>query len=289
MSITKGIAWGQKVADAILAWRSTDGFSSVLPPYLGGLNPGQWRPTPPAFSPGTGQQFATMTPWVIPSPSYFRPDPPPALNSEVYTADFKEVNIVGSLSSTSRTADQTLAAFFWQSTTATYLWNNVAVSLLETRHASLSESSRILALLNLANADGSIACYDAKYFYDYWRPVTAIPLAATDGNPGTVEDPNWLPLFATPPFPEYPSGHSCSSSSMATVLAHYFGESTRFTMESDLMLGVRRTLRSFSEAVEEVNNARIWGGIHFRTACEVGKELGTDVARHILPATSDDK
>jgi hypothetical protein len=285
-SKTRGIAWGQTVADAILQWRSTDGFSQVLPPYLGGLNVGQWRPTPPALAPGAGQQFATMTPFMMPSSSYFRPGPPPALNSARYTADFNEVKSAGSLSSTTRTADQTLAAFFWNSTTSTYLWNTTAVSLLKSGHASLSENSRILALLNVAGADATIACWDAKYVYEYWRPITAIPLAATDGNPNTVEDPNWQPLFATPAHPEYPSGHSCSSAAFAAILARYFGESPRFNVDSDVMLGVRRTFRSFSQAVDEVKNARIWGGIHFRTACEVGEQIGINVARLVLEKSS---
>jgi hypothetical protein len=161
-SITAGIAWGQKVADAIWEWRRTDGFTTPGPPYLGGLKVGQWRPTPPDSLPGVGIQFATMTPWVIPSPSYFRPTEPPALSSDRYIADFNEVKIMGSLSSTARSADQTLAALYWNATSSIYAWNTVAVSLGATRYTSLSENARVLALLNVTMADAMISCYDAN-------------------------------------------------------------------------------------------------------------------------------
>lgn len=281
-SITAGIAWGQKVADAIWEWRSSDGFTTPAPPYLGGLNVGQWRPTPPDSLPGVGVQFATMTPWVIPSPSYFRPTGPPALNSDRYTADFNEVKIMGSLSSTARPADQTLAAFYWNATSSIYSWNTVAVSLGARRHTSLSENAQLLALLNVTMADAMISCYDAKYAYEFWRPVTAILLAADDGNPATIEDPNWPPLLATPPVPEYPSGHSCASGAAAALLGEYFGEDTHFNVGSDVMVGVIRSFQSFSQALEEVKNARIFGGIHFRSACDVGQKLGIDVAAYVL-------
>jgi PAP2 superfamily len=281
-SITAGIAWGQKVADAIWEWRSIDGFTTPASPYLGGRNVGQWHPTPPDSLPGVGVQFATMTPWVIPSPAYFRPTEPPALNSDRYIADFNEVKIMGSLSSTARPADQTPAAFYWNATSSSYAWNTVAVSLGANRHTSLSENARLLALLNVTMADAMISCYDAKYAYEFWRPVTAIPLAADDGNPTTIEDSKWAPLLATPPVPEYPSGHSCASGAAAALLSAYFGEDTHFNVGSDVMSGVIRSFRSFSQALEEVKNARILGGIHFRTACDVGQKLGKDVAVYVL-------
>jgi membrane-associated phospholipid phosphatase len=281
-SITAGIAWGQKVAEAMWEWRSTDGFTAPAPPYLGGLNVGQWRPTPPESLPGVGVQFATMTTWVIPTPAYFRPTDPPALNSDQYAADFNEVKIMGSLSSTARSADQTLAAFYWNSTSSSYAWNTVAVSLAARRHTSLSENARLLALLNVTMADAMISSYDAKYTYKFWRPVTAIPLAADDGNPTTIEDSKWAPLLATPPVPEYPSGHSCASGAAAALLSAYFGEDTHFNVGSDVMLGVIRSFRSFSQALEEIKNARIFGGIHFRTACDAGQNVGRAVAAYVL-------
>jgi hypothetical protein len=132
------------------------------------------------------------------------------------------------------------------------------------------------------DGDAMISCYDAKYAYEFWRPVTAIPLAADDGNPATIEDPDWAPLLATPPVPEYPSGHSCTSAAAAALLGEYFGEDTHFDVGSDVMFGVIRSFRSFSQALEEVKNARIFGRIHFRTACDVGQMLGRDVAVYVL-------
>jgi membrane-associated phospholipid phosphatase len=290
-SIADGIAWGQTVADGIVAWRSSDGFSAVLPPFTGGTGTGEWRPTPPAFAPGLGVQFATMPPWVIASPSQFRPAGPPALTSPQYAADFNETKTMGSVSSATRSTDQTIYSYFWNSTTASYLWNRVAVSLIarerrgeggEHRGHGLLENARLLALLNLAMADAAIACWDAKYTYVFWRPVTAIPLAITDGNASTDADPTWQPLFATPPHPEYPSGHSTVSGAAATVLAAHFGKHTHFRMDSDVLLGVVRWFPSFAAALDEVRNARIFAGIHFRSACNDGQATGVAVARYVL-------
>jgi PAP2 superfamily len=281
-SIARGVEWGQTVADAIWAWRSADGFAPPPPPFLGGTAVGQWRPTLPGFLPGAGPQFATMTPWVIESPSQFRPAGPPALASAQYTADFSETKSMGSISSPSRSIDQTLAARFWNSTTAIYLWDQVAVELGRRRNLTLSENSRLLALLNLAMADAAIACWDAKYHYVFWRPVTAIPLADTDGNPATAADLGWTPLLVTPAFPEYPSGHSAVSGAAAGVLAAFFGSGADFTVESDFMPGVVRSFGDFFSALDEVVNARVFAGIHFRTACRDGQTTGIHVAEYVL-------
>jgi hypothetical protein len=297
-AIASGTAWGQTVADAILAWRSTDGFTPAPPPFVGGTGVGQWRPTPPGFAPGAGPQFAYMTPWVIDSPSEFRPAGPPALMSDRYTRDFIETSTMGSMSSTTRTPDQTIYAWFWASSTASYLWNNVALSLMDRAHRdsghddadgsrenhpfSTLESARLLALLNLAIADAAIGCWDAKYTYVFWRPITAIQLADTDGNPATTADPTWAPLFATPAHPEYPSGHSCVSGAAGVVLARFFGERTRFDVTSDILPGVVRSFDSFADALEEVKNARIFAGIHFRSATNDGQVLGASVAQFVL-------
>lgn len=208
-SIDLGIAWGQTVADAIWTWRLTDGITPAPPPFLGGLNVGQWRPTPPGFLSGAGVQFSYMTPWVIESPSQFRPAGPPALTSDRYTADFNETKTMGSLNSTNRTDDQTLFSRFWNASTANFFWNQIANDLADKEHFSFSRRSRLLASLNLAIADAAIGCWEAKYTYVFWRPVTAIPLADTDGNPATIEDLSFTTLLITPNHPEYPSGHSC--------------------------------------------------------------------------------
>ena len=281
-SIDRGIEWGQAVADAIWEWRSADGSSIVPPPYLGGLAPGQWRPTPPALAPGLAPQLATTAPWAIASPSQFRSGGPASLQSAQYTADFNETKSMGSISSASRTADQTLYIRFWASATPPDFWDPVATTLGAERHLTLSENARLLALLNIALADGIIGCWDAKYTYSSWRPVTAVQLAGTDGNPDTSADPAWLPFIVTPPFPEYPLAHSCVSGAATRILSNYFGEDTAFTVSSDGLPGVVRYFSTFSAAIDEIKNARVFGGIHFRTACNDGQTLGNAIGDYIL-------
>jgi uncharacterized protein (TIGR03437 family) len=280
-SIASGVDWGQTVADAIWAWRSVDGFANSVPPFLGGTAPGQWRPTPPALAPGLVPQLAKVTPFFINSPSQFRPAGPPALTSAQYTGDFNETKSMGSSSSSTRTPDQTLFAQFWASGAPADFWDPVATSLAAERHFTLSETSHLLALVNLAMADAIIGCWDAKYAYVFWRPITAIQLADGDGNADTSADPSWTPLLATPPFPEYTSAHSCVSGAAAHVLSAYFGDNTPITVASDGMPGVTRSFPSFSAALEEVKSARVFGGIHFRTACNDGQALGIAVADFI--------
>jgi hypothetical protein len=304
-AVASGVTWGQTVADAIVAWRNTDGFTPAPPPFLGSATVGTWRPTPPALAPGFGPQFAYMTPWVILAPSQFQPSGPPALTSARYATDFNEVKLFGNATSTERSADQTVFSWFWNSSTAPYLWNNLAISLINRtddddrkdsrdadrdfdqhsnswRHRTTLDNARLLALLNVAMADAAIGCWQAKYTYVFWRPVTAIPEAAADGNAATTPDPAWSPLFATPAHPEYPSGHSCLSAAAGVVLADAFGEKTHFTVESDTMPGITRSFRSFSAALREVKNARIFAGIHFRSATDDGQAIGDSVGRYVL-------
>lgn len=280
-STRRGVEWGQTVANAILAWRSTDGFTPAPPAFVGGLEPGQWRPTPPGFAPGAVPQFATMTPWGILAPNQFRPVGPPALDSEQYLLDFNETRLMGSATSALRTADETDASLFWGSTSGTYVWNLAAIDLGAERGFELSDNARLLATLNLAIADAVIACWDAKYFYEFWRPVTAIRLADSDAD-GFPDDPAWTPLLVTPAFPEYTSGHSSIAGAAAAVLVDYFGDETAFTLESPAVPGWIRSYWSFSTALDEVADARVFAGIHFRTACEVGATTGSDVATFIL-------
>ncbi len=175
------------------------------------MNVGQWRPTPPPFLSGAGVQFSYMTPWVINSPSQFRPAGPPALTSARYTTDYNETKTMGSLNSLIRTDDQTLFSRFWAVSTASAYWNQIALSLADRDNLSLSKRAHLLASLDLAMADSAIGCWDAKYTYVFWRPVTAIPLGSIDGNPATAEDSSFTSLLVTPNHPEYPSGHSCVS------------------------------------------------------------------------------
>jgi PAP2 superfamily protein len=309
-SIESGRTWGQTVANAIWAFRLTDGFGNVVA-FPGNTALGQWRQTPNDPYPGTSaagigyKQFSEMKPWVIASPSQFRPAGPPALTSAQYTKDFDEVKLMGRKDSGARTSDQTVYSWFWANGTASYFWNRTALSILEDRrddgddrrghddgedgddrgrgrqNNSLLENARILATLNVAMADAAIGCWDAKYVYSFWRPITAIR-ETDDGNAATTPDSTWMPLFATPGHPDYPSGHSCVSGAATTVLANEFGERLRFDVTSDVLLGVTRSFRSFTSALEEVKNARIFAGIHFRTACDDGTTLGKAVAHYVL-------
>lgn len=282
-SITKGLQWGTAVADQILAWRATDGSSVVPPPYVPATGvPGRYQLTPPGFVPPTFRQLATTTPFAIASPSQFLPGPPPALKSAEYARDLNEVKALGSADSTIRTPEQTETALFWQSDTPAGIWNRVADDLAGERGASLLRNSRILALMNISLADATIAFFNAKNYYDTWRPVTAIQQADTDGNPNTVADPGWMPLLVTPTFQEYPSGHAVVTNAAATVLASFYGEDTSFTATSATMTTVQRSFTSLSQAVAQVENARVWGGIHFRYATATGAQMGAEVADYVV-------
>jgi hypothetical protein len=282
LAVQQGLAWGQTVANQIWTWKSQDGFLNTDPPYLGGTNPGQWRPTPPAMAPGLDPQLATTIPWVLRSPSQFRAAGPPSLTSDQFTADFNETMSMGSATNSGRTADQTLAANFWQAGNPPDYWDQAALSLAQLHQYSFSGRARLLALVNLGMADAMIGCWDSKYNYSFWRPITAIQLANTDGNPATPTNPTWTPLIVTPPFPEYPSAHSCASGAAARILAETFGEATPFGVVSLAMPGVTRQFHNFTEALAEVANARVFGGIHFRTATIDGTSLGISVADYVM-------
>ncbi len=281
-AVKQGLSWGQTVAQEILAWRSQDGFSDTLPPYLGGTQPGQWRPTPPAMAPGLAPQLATTTPWVIRSPSQFRTAGPPAMTSDQYLADYNEVKSMGSATNSGRTGDQTLFANFWQAGNPPDYFDPVVLSLAAQHHFSMAQTARLLALVNLGMADAIIGCWDAKYTYSSWRPITAIQLGDTDGNDNTIPDGAWTPLITTPAFPEYPSAHSCVSGAATQILSQTFGEETSFNVGSNAMPGVTRRFTNFSAALEEIRNARVFGGIHFRTACVDGTALGISVGDYVM-------
>ena len=278
-SIERGINWGDQVAAAIWAWRSTDGFTPAPAPFLGVAAIGEWRATPPGFLPFAGLQFSYMTTWSINSHNQFRPAGPPALSSAQYAADFNETKAWGSLTSAVRSSDETLYSLFWNASTASYYWDEIAKELSAASHLTLSENARLLALTNVAMADAAIGCWDAKAHYLFWRPVTAIREPTdTAINPATSPDLTWSPLFATPAHPDYPSGHSCVSGAAGRALSNYFGDTNSFTVTSDVMLGVTRFFSSITAATDEIRNARVFAGIHFRTATNDGQALGIQVA-----------
>jgi PAP2 superfamily len=297
-SIAAGVAWGQSVADAIWAWRLTDGFAPTPPPFFGVQSIagtpnslGFWRPTPPANASGATPQLATITPWVLTRPSQFRLPPPLALNNQEYADDLNEVRNMGSLSSASRSSEQTEVALFWALNTP-LAWDRIAAQLSAARGLSLTENAHLFAVLNVTLADAIIACWDSKYRYIFWRPVTAIRAGAAPGDP----DVNWRPLLdsltGTPPHPEYPSAHSTYSGAAAFILAAAFGENTAFSLTSEIRPGTR-SYASFSEAIAEIADARVFGGIHLRSSCAQGNSLGRAVAdyvsRHVMRARGDDQ
>lgn len=276
--IARGVAWGTSVADQIVAWRAADHFADPLPPYVLGTQVGSWQPTPPGFATTPlFRQLAVTTPFALTSPSQFHPAGPPALSSARYAADFNEVKAVGN----APTAAQTATAVFWAGDTVTAIWDRVADQVAQARGLGLAADARLLARLNIALADTAIAIWDAKSHFDTWRPVTAIAHADLDGNPATTAQPGWQPLLPTPAFQEYPSGHSGVSSAAATILASVFGNDTAFTVTAAGVPGVERSFMSFSDAVADVNDARVFAGIHFRFACEDANVVGTNVADYV--------
>lgn len=282
LSIARGIAWGKTVATEILSWRASDGITPAPPAYFGTLGVGEWRATPPAKLAAAAPQFATMATWVLESQSQFRPSGPPPLNSPQYAADYNETRLKGDIHSVSRTTDETTAALFWNASTVTYYWNSLAVRLAQQNNLNFTDEARMLAHVNLALADAGIACWDAKYHYLFWRPITAINLGDTDGNGDTPLDVNWQPLLTTPNHPEYPSGHSTTSGAAIQVLIGWFGDDTPFWINSDVLPGVIRSFPTLSAARDEIAAARIDGGIHFRTACEDGFLTGSKVGQFVL-------
>jgi hypothetical protein len=279
--VADGVAWGASVAGQIVAWRAADGFNATPPPYLFSSELGQWQQTPGGSGPPKFRTLARTTPFAMTSPSEFRPAGPPSLTSARYAPDLNELKAVGGQVSTLRTPFQTQTAQFWQFDTPTAMWDRVADSLALEHHMNLLQTARLLALTDISIADATIAIWDAKNFYNFWRPVTAIVNADLDGNPDTTADPGWLPLLITPYFQEYPSAHSGVSSAAATVLASFFGEDTSFTMTSDGLPGVVRSFSSFSEAVNQVADARVFAGFHFRFSCNDGIALGSAVATNV--------
>jgi len=298
-SISDGAAWGQAVANAIWAWRQTDGFAPPPAPFEGVLAiagtpaaAGYWLPTPPLNAPGAGIQLATMTPWILVRASQFRLPPPYSLSSAQYAADLNETKTVGTFSGSPRTADQSELALFWQSNTP-LTWNRVAAQISIERSLSFHENVHLFALLNVTMADAVIAGWDSKYRYSFWRPITAI----REGLTPTDADPTWEPWLdffkpGTPAFPEYPSAHSSISGSAAFILASNFGDNTSFTVTSESRPGTR-SFSSFSSAVSEIADARVFGGIHFRTSCVLGNTLGRNVAnfvaRHAMHRLGEDQ
>jgi hypothetical protein len=303
-SLDPGTAVGAQAAANMLALRSNDGrFPPSPPPFLGSTAIGQWRPTPsllpgtpPALSPGLTPWVATVRPFTMQSDSQFRVDPPPELTSDRYADDYNEVKSIGSLTSTTRTAEQTEIGYFWADS-GPLLWQSALRYISGNYLADIGESARMYALAETAMADAQIACWDSKYFYNFWRPITAIRLGDQDGNPATAVDPAWQPLIDTPNFPEYPSGHADISAAVSHALRLFFGtDELSFQMTTTNVLAPQKTrsYTRFSEAEREVIDARVYVGIHYRnsdnTAAAQGRRVANWVFRHdFLPVDGSEE
>jgi len=279
-----GIGVGAAVARRLLRLRAADGSAAAPPPFVAGTQPGDYRLTPPNFPAPVFTNWGTVTPFVLRSGRQFRPAPPPPVTSAAYARALNEVKSLGQDSSTTRTADQTAAAKFWASAPIWNTWNQVAQNLAVTRHASLERTAAVFANLDLALADATIALYDAKYHYLVWRPVTAIRLGDTAGNPGIAGDPTWTPLAVTAADPSYPGAHSTISQAAATVLTAFYGPRQHLAIT---LGGVTRTFGSLQAAANEAGLSRIFAGQHTRLDHQAGQLLGARVAEFVLdhPAT----
>jgi len=278
----QGIQVGQAVAARLIAIRANDGSAAKPSPFVPGNQPGNYRPTPPKFPAPVFTNWSNVTPFVLNNAAQFRPDPPPALTSQAYAQALNEVKSLGQNTSTTRTPDQTVIAKFWAGPIWN-TWNEIAENAALAHHTNLVTTARLFAALNLSFADSTISFYDAKYHYQLWRPITAIRLANTDGNPATVGDPNWTPLAVTAADPSYPGAHSTISATGATVLSAFFGNQDQISVTSDVLPGVVRTFASFSDVATEAGLSRIYAGQHTRLDHEAGLALGHAVAQFVLP------
>ena len=276
--IEDGIAAGEAAAAAIIALRVDDGSATPHLPYtlLPGL--GVYERTPPANAAPQFAGWANLTPFAMRFGAQFRAEPPGMfdIQSEAYTRDYNEVKRVGSPSSEAngdRTPDQSAIARFWPASS----WNGIARTIVAGRGLDEWQNARLFALVNVANADAFIAAFDTKYTYNFWRPVTAIRMGDADGNPATAGDPSWVSYQPTPPYPDYTCGLTSQAGSATEAMRLFFGtDDIAFTFTAG---GLTRSWASFSQAGNEAVDARVFGGMHFRTGCEMGLRQGEQVAR----------
>jgi PAP2 superfamily/Bacterial Ig-like domain len=296
---TDGLAFGKNIADKVILSRTNDGSATTVI-YTPGTNPGDWQPTAVVANPdGTTSpapavlpQWGNVKTFGIPQADVVnnRPTPPPALTSEQYAAEFNQVKELGALNSATRTADQTEIAKFWVDGGGTFTppghWNQIAQDVARDNFNSLVDNARLFAALNVAEADAAICCWDAKYTYNLWRPITAIRKADTDANAATTVDTSWTSLLPTPNFPAYTSGHSTFSGAAAAVLTNLYGDNYKFSTTGPGLPGVTRSFTSFNQAADEAGMSRIYGGIHFMSdntaGLSAGKRIGGYITDHLF-------
>jgi len=285
-----GIALGRLCAAALLATRADDGADRAQVPYAPGGQPGDYRPTPPFDDPGNPQYgfvgdplWGGVRPFALASAAQFRSPAPYALGSAAYAADLNEVKLRGAAAGSNRTADESEIALFWRESSPLG-WNRIARTLALARDFDAWELARTLALLQVAEADAYLASLETKYHYNFWRPVTAIRLAGTDGNAGTAPDPAWISFHpVTPPIPDYNSAHSAAGGAARAVLSRVFGrDDLEFSQTSTSLPGAVRSYASLTEAADENGLSRILVGYHFRLAVDAGRAQGESVGNWVV-------
>jgi hypothetical protein len=276
---TAGVTLGEAVAAQLIAARADDGFRAPVAYTPDPKNPAAWIPT--SSAPPIGPYLGKVRPFALKSADQFRPAGPPALGTKKWARDYNEVQEIGSKESATRTPEQTVAARFWAEPP-------VQQTRLALRHfvtergLDIVQAARFMGMESVTYADALIACFDAKYHYAFWRPVTAIRAGDTDGNDTTVADPAWTPLIGNPNHPEYPSAHACITPAGGVVVSRFLGTGQiDFTVASLTGLGDRHYAR-VTDLEYDVTNARIWGGIHNRTSVEDGATIGKKTAHHVL-------
>jgi hypothetical protein len=274
-SKTSGIEVGKKVGSECLQMRAKDGTGAPNT-YTSQTAAGVYVPTTLPVS----TEWPAVKPWVIGNAARFHPGPPPALNSPQWMQDFREIRDVGGRQSATRTAAQTETARFWM-VTGPVSWNAVVRSFASSKTMSTVERARLFALANMAACDAYIAVFEAKYTYNFWRPITAIRRADIDGNDATEPDKTWQPLIETPMHPEYPCAHCITSAAVGAVLGGAFGKGAvaPIAMTSVAMPGITHRWTKISDYVDEVSNARVWAGVHYRSSTDVGRAMGAQIGQ----------
>jgi len=287
---TNGIAVGEAAAAALIANRQNDGSSPATVSPVGLPAPGVWQVTlPPGCAPtatgGSFYQWQNVKPFGVPDVVAFRPDPPPSLTSSEYTKSYNEVKAVGSVTSTERPQDRSDVARFYAAASPTFAFNMAARQVAAAENRSTSDNARALALLNMATSDSLVASFSTKYFYNFWRPETAIRFLDFYGNTKTPPDPNYVPFITTPCFPSYPSNHASGSNGAAEILRRIYGEGGhQIVLTNPLNASVANlqfTYTTFNQICDDVDDARVYGGIHFRFDQEAGNRLGRDIGTYV--------
>ena len=286
-SKTDGVTVGQTVAAKWIALRTGDGLEAPLV-FTPGNGPGVWQPVPslpvsPAIPAPVGVWLTAFKPFALQSADQFLTDvpPPPALSSSEWALNFNRTKTYGAQNSTARTPAQTEIGLFWTDEAAS-LYSRSLRGLIASRNLGTADSARMVAMFYVAGSDAIAACFSAKYHYAFWRPIAAIRNADTDGNPATVADPNWVPLAATPGHPEYPAAHGCVTQAGMDALERFFGtDDVPYWVDSNVTK-TTHTFSSFDDVVAEVDDARVFGGMHYRHSTRIGNRLGRMVTDYIF-------